>query len=132
VLSTYQDRHTYQGDACAGDITGDPGVLLSVVLQEWPALRRALPGCRHWIDLLKGFRNVWAHASGLRTPVAVAAYVVACELVERAGIPGLPALRATRDRLMRASHYEGRGRYRARAAMPMRRVSRPASEPSQG
>jgi Swt1-like HEPN len=103
VLATYQSRHTYQGDASAGDLTGDPGVLFSVILQEWSVLRRALPGCRHWIDLLKGFRNVWAHASGLDLPVAAAAYVVACELGERAGLRNLSRLRASRDNVLAAS-----------------------------
>lgn len=110
VLATYQDRHSYQGDACAQDITGDAGVLFSVILQEWPAVRRDLPGCRHWIDLLKGFRNVWAHASGLGLPVAAAAYVVANELGERAGFANIRQLQSRRDHVLLASSRETRAR----------------------
>jgi hypothetical protein len=116
VLATYQDRHAYQGDACANDLTGDAGVLFSVILQEWAVVRRDLPGCRHWVDLLKGFRNVWAHASGLGLPVAAAAYVVANELGERAGFRNLRQLRARRDHILRVSSREALATTRERMA----------------
>jgi len=100
VLAEYLRRRPLY-DASLGDLTGDAGVLLTVVLQEWDTLGRHLHGCRHWIDMMRVMRNVWAHASGLDMPVAASAYTAAYELAVRAGLRNVGDIRRRRNAILR-------------------------------